>query len=350
MQTRRQTLKQSAVVAGLLAGTGLFPQYALAFNKAAFDAKSLNDALKALGASGAPAADAGVTLTAPDIAENGAVVPLAVASTLPNVKQLLLLVEKNPNALVAVFNVTPEVDASFATRAKMGESSDVYAVAITADGKAHYGHARGPRRGQGAGVGIAQQCGHRHHVIPRRSSQRPGVAGHRPGLLRGAGQRLRTGNGRCGIKHVPIAPRRGKSGALVDLRHLPRMARAVLANGGAAPGLGPTGNDDVGLPQCQQGAGVGDGIQPGAALAIECPGGHPVGQPGTQGGQAGRVAIGPQGIAQNERIHRLDRHPRTLQQVRDQRGGQIRQRASGQRPAHRGHRGARPAKDGPGRG
>ena len=54
MQTRRQTLKQSAVVAGLLAGTGLFPQYAHAFNKAAFDAKTLGDALKALGASGAP--------------------------------------------------------------------------------------------------------------------------------------------------------------------------------------------------------------------------------------------------------------------------------------------------------
>ena len=138
MQTRRHTLKQGAVVAGLLAGTGLFPQYAHAFNKAAFDAKTLGDALKALGASGAPEASGSVTLTAPDIAENGAVVPLAVASTLPNVKQLLLLVEKNPNALVAVFNVTPEVDASFATRAKMGESSDVYAVAITADGKAHY--------------------------------------------------------------------------------------------------------------------------------------------------------------------------------------------------------------------
>ena len=138
MQTRRQTLKQSAAVAGLLAGTGLFPQYALAFNKAAFDAKSLNDALKALGASGAPAADAGVTLTAPDIAENGAVVPLAVASSLAGVKQLVLLVEKNPNALVAVFNVSPEVDASFATRAKMGETSDVYAVAITGDGKAHF--------------------------------------------------------------------------------------------------------------------------------------------------------------------------------------------------------------------
>ena len=138
MQTRRQTLKQSAVVAGLLAGTGLFPQYAHAFNKAAFDAKTLGDALKALGASGAPEASGSVTLTAPDIAENGAVVPLAVASSLAGVKQLVLLVEKNPNALVAVFNVSPEVDASFATRANMGETSDVYAVAITGDGKAHF--------------------------------------------------------------------------------------------------------------------------------------------------------------------------------------------------------------------
>ena len=138
MQTRRQTLKQSAVVAGLLAGTGLFPQYALAFNKAAFEAKNLNDALKALGASGAPAASGSVTLTAPDIAENGAVVPLAVARPPAKCEQLVLRVEKSPSALVAGFHGTPDVEANFATRSKMGESSDVYAVAITADGKAHY--------------------------------------------------------------------------------------------------------------------------------------------------------------------------------------------------------------------
>ena len=137
MQTRRQTLKHSAAVVGLLATAGLLPQQALAFNKGAFEAKSLNDALKALG-SGAPTESKDVTLTAPDIAENGAVVPLAVASSLPNIKHLVLLVEKNPNALVAVFNVTPEVEPNFATRSKMGQSSDVYAVAITADGKAHY--------------------------------------------------------------------------------------------------------------------------------------------------------------------------------------------------------------------
>lgn len=135
MQTRRETLKHSALVAGLLATTGLFPTYALAYNKGAFDAKNLADALKALGAS-APVESKDVTIGGPDIAENGAVVPLTVSSTLAGVKQLLILVEKNPSALVAVFNVTDSIEANFATRAKMGQSSDVYAVAITADGKA----------------------------------------------------------------------------------------------------------------------------------------------------------------------------------------------------------------------
>ena len=137
MQNRRQTLKQSALVAGLLAGTGLFPQYALAFNKGAFDAKNLADVLKALGA-GAPTESKDVTIGGPDIAENGAVVPLTASSTLPGVKQILILVEKNPAALIAFFNVTDSVEASFATRAKMGQSSDVYAVAILNDGKALY--------------------------------------------------------------------------------------------------------------------------------------------------------------------------------------------------------------------
>jgi sulfur-oxidizing protein SoxY len=137
MQTRRETLKQSAMVAGMLAATGLFPQYALAWNNAAFEAKNIGDVMKAFGA-GAPAESKDVTLTAPDIAENGAVVPMGVATTLANVKHMLVLVEKNPSALVAKFDVTPAVDANFLTRAKMGQSSDVYAVAITTDGKAHF--------------------------------------------------------------------------------------------------------------------------------------------------------------------------------------------------------------------
>lgn len=135
MQTRRKTLKQSAVVAGLLVGTGLFPQLALAFNAKAFEAKNLADALKAVGA-GTPVESKDVAITAPDIAENGAVVPVGASTTLVGVKQMLILVEKNPSALVAMFNVTDSVEPNFSTRTKMGQSSDVYAVAIMSDGKA----------------------------------------------------------------------------------------------------------------------------------------------------------------------------------------------------------------------
>ena len=137
MQTRRTTLKQSAIVAGLLATTGLFPHYAFAYNTSAFEAKSLADALKALGA-GAPIESKEVSIGGPDIAENGAVVPLTAATTIAGVKQLLILVEKNPSTLVALFNVTDSVEPNFATRTKMGQSSDVYAVAITTDGKAFF--------------------------------------------------------------------------------------------------------------------------------------------------------------------------------------------------------------------
>lgn len=138
MQTRRETLKQSAIVAGLLAATGLFPRDSLAaWNASAFEAKTVADVMKAFGAA-APVASKDVTLTAPDIAENGAVVPMGVATTLTGVKHMLVLVEKNPSTLVAKFDVTDAVEANFLTRAKMGQSSDVYAVAITADGKAHF--------------------------------------------------------------------------------------------------------------------------------------------------------------------------------------------------------------------
>ena len=137
MKNRRDTLKHSAVVASLLAGAGLFPAAAFAeFNKTAFEARSLNDVLKAIGVAGAPAESKDVTITAPDIAENGAVVPLGASSALPGVKQILILVERNPAALVALFNITDSIEANVATRSKMGQSSDVYAVAVMNDGRA----------------------------------------------------------------------------------------------------------------------------------------------------------------------------------------------------------------------
>jgi sulfur-oxidizing protein SoxY len=134
MQTRRDALKRSFAVASLLMGAGLLPQVAQAFEKSAFDAKSVADVFKALGLP-MPAESKDVALTAPDIAENGAVVPMTVQTNLPGVKKLMLLVEKNPSPLVALFMVNPSVETSFQTRAKMGQSCDVYAVAVMEDGK-----------------------------------------------------------------------------------------------------------------------------------------------------------------------------------------------------------------------
>jgi len=137
MQTRRTALQHSVALAGVLAGTGLFPHYAAARTDAAFTARNLADAAKALGG-GAPTESKDVTITGPDIAENGAVVPLGASTSLPGVKRLMIVVEKNPDPLVAVFNLTDAVDANISTRAKMGQSSDVYAVAVMADGKTLY--------------------------------------------------------------------------------------------------------------------------------------------------------------------------------------------------------------------
>jgi len=126
--------------AGALAATGLIASraaQAAAWNKAGFESKAVNDTLKNLGAAGA-AESRDIVITAPDIAENGAVVPVGAATTLPNVKRMLVLVEKNPNVLSAIFDVNESVEPNFTTRVKMGQSSNVYAVALTNDGKALY--------------------------------------------------------------------------------------------------------------------------------------------------------------------------------------------------------------------
>lgn len=138
MHTRRESLLHVAALSALLAGAGLLPRRALAaWNAAAFEAKSLADAVKALGGS-APTESQDVTLSGADIAENGAVVPVAMACSAAGVKRLALVVEKNPNALAAVFELSDAIEASIATRVKMGQSSNVYAVALMGDGRVLY--------------------------------------------------------------------------------------------------------------------------------------------------------------------------------------------------------------------
>ena len=140
---RRKVLKgtSGAAVMGLAIAAGLFKPGSAwaqqgAWNKAAFDTKSLNDAVKALG--GASAAESkDITITSPDIAENGAVVPFTIVSKIPKTEQMALLVEKNPNILAASFTIPEGTEPWVNTRAKMGQTSNVFAL-VKADGKYYY--------------------------------------------------------------------------------------------------------------------------------------------------------------------------------------------------------------------
>jgi sulfur-oxidizing protein SoxY len=132
---RRDSLKQFASLAGLLAGSGYCSLAQAAYNKAAFDSKSVNDAVKFQGGGGI-AESKDVLLNAPDYAENGAAVAVAVSTALSGVRKILILIEKNPASLAASFEVSEWIEANFSTRVKMSQTSDVYAVAIMADGRA----------------------------------------------------------------------------------------------------------------------------------------------------------------------------------------------------------------------
>jgi sulfur-oxidizing protein SoxY len=135
MLKRREMLGRSATVAGLMAAAGFWPALARAdWNQPAFEAKSMAEVIKALGGA-APAESKDITITGPDIAENGAVVPIGASTAMPGVKRVLILIEKNPSVLAAAFDVSDAVDANFSTRVKMAQSSSVYAVAMMADGK-----------------------------------------------------------------------------------------------------------------------------------------------------------------------------------------------------------------------
>jgi sulfur-oxidizing protein SoxY len=134
---RREFLSTGQAVMALAGMAGLMPaasgaQNAPGWNKTAFEGKSLAEVSKALGGAAATAND-GVVLTAPEIAENGNVVRMGVESKLSGTSMIALLVEKNPAVLSAVFDVIAGSDASFSTNVRMGQTSNVYALAKVGD-------------------------------------------------------------------------------------------------------------------------------------------------------------------------------------------------------------------------
>jgi sulfur-oxidizing protein SoxY len=137
--TRRLILKGAVMVALVgLGGAkfGLMPALAAANDKYpedAFKQKNSDDAIKALYGKTAEASDK-VKLDAPEIAENGAVVPISVSSTLADVTSISILVAENPNALAASYKIPAGTIPNVANRLKMAKTSNVIAV-VEAGGK-----------------------------------------------------------------------------------------------------------------------------------------------------------------------------------------------------------------------
>lgn len=137
---RRVFLKGSlaAGTVGVAVGAGLLTPQAViaAWNESAFQAKSIDDALTAaMGGNSHTASDA-IKIKAPDIAENGAVVPVSVAAEMAGVESITLLAEGNNTPLLAIFTLGAGAVADVSTRIKMGKTSDVIAV-VKAGGKMH---------------------------------------------------------------------------------------------------------------------------------------------------------------------------------------------------------------------
>ena len=135
--TRRLILKGVGSVALLGLGDAPFSVALAAANdkypEEAFKQKSDADAIKALYGKTAEPSDK-VKLDAPEIAENGSVVPVSVATTLADVTSIAFLVSENPNVLIAKYNIPAGTVPAVANRIKMAKTSNV-TVLVEAGGK-----------------------------------------------------------------------------------------------------------------------------------------------------------------------------------------------------------------------
>ena len=138
MNVLRRNILKGATAAGTLAmAAGLFGSgnAFAAYNTAAFSAKTVADALKGMGA-GAPTESKDISIKAPDIAENGAVVPVEITSKIAGTTGIAIMAEKNANPLVASFKIENGAEPFVSTRIKMGQTAMVRAI-VTAGGKTY---------------------------------------------------------------------------------------------------------------------------------------------------------------------------------------------------------------------
>ena len=136
---KRRTFLKGSVAAGAVGaamGAGLLtPRIVLAaWPTVAFEAKSVDSALDALAGSHALEGSDKISIRAPDIAENGAVVPVSITSDIPGIESISIIAEKNAAPLTASFNLGEGAEGFVSTRIKMGKTSSVIAV-VKAGGK-----------------------------------------------------------------------------------------------------------------------------------------------------------------------------------------------------------------------
>ena len=139
MNHNRRTLLKGTMAAsatGLAISAGLLTPKAVlaAWPKAAFEAKDVDAALAASQGSSNTSESKKIKLKAPDIAENGAVVPITITSGISGTETISVLVTKNAQPLTATFNLGSSTEGYISTRIKMGKTSDVIAV-VKAGGK-----------------------------------------------------------------------------------------------------------------------------------------------------------------------------------------------------------------------
>ena len=130
------TLAGSTIAVAISAGL-LSPRTVLAaWPKNAFTAKTVQDAVSGLFGSADNTLSGDIQIKAPDIAENGAVVPVSVTTSIAGVSSIAILAEKNAFPLAANFELASNTKGYISTRIKMGKTSDVIAV-VRAGGKAY---------------------------------------------------------------------------------------------------------------------------------------------------------------------------------------------------------------------
>ncbi|VAW91797.1 Sulfur oxidation protein SoxY [hydrothermal vent metagenome] len=107
-----------------------------AWPKSAFEAKTVEDALNSLLGNAQTTPSADIKIKAPDIAENGAVVPVTITTSITGIESISIVAMKNGNPLAANFIMTNNTKGFISTRIKMGKTSDVVAI-VKAGGKSH---------------------------------------------------------------------------------------------------------------------------------------------------------------------------------------------------------------------